>query len=705
MERVDLRRFFAPRSIAVIGASQDFTRITGKPLYYLRKHGYTGRLYPVNPRYSSIDGLPCYSTIAEVPDEIDLALIAVNFRMVPQVLRECSDKGVRFATIFSSGFAETGEEGKRIQKEIAEIAREGGIRVCGPNCQGAVDLHNNTAAAFSAALDVYPLIKGSVGFATQSGAMGFSIFNLAQSQGIGFSYIVSTGNEMDLTCVDFMQFMLDDPNTSVICAYLEGIRDGKAFVELAERAQDVGKPIVVLKTGKSDVGSRAASSHTAALTGSDDVFDALCRQKGIIRVSDIDELIDVTRIITSFATPPSGRGLGIISTSGGGGVLCADIADELGLKVPEFEKEGLEKIKSSIPAFGSARNPVDMTAQVINTAEGFRNVLQAVVDDPGVDALVVVITMIVGTSATKMALDLARIKKTTHKPIAVVWTAGESLIREQLEILKEASVPYYSCPSRALRSLARYLQFGNYLKNRSRTPSVIELRRHIGFSSEKYRSGVLSEHGSKEVLSRFEIPVTREICTDSVERAVDFAREIGYPVALKIDSPDILHKTEAGLIRLNIRSEEELVRSFRDLLGIAKSKYPQARINGVLVQEMVSPGVEVMVGVKRDPQFGPTVVFGLGGIFVEVLKDVTMRVAPVDEAEALKMIREIRGYPILEGVRGSAKSDVKALAGIISRVSYMALALPNLSELDINPVIVFPEGSGAKAVDALMIFD
>jgi len=706
MNRADLDRFFSPASIAIIGASQDFTKITGKPLYYLRKHSYQGRIYPVNPRYTSIDGIPCYPSIKDVPDDIDLALIAVNFRMVPQVLMECVEKGVKFATIFSSGFAEAGDEGKQIQEEVARIAREGGIRVCGPNCQGAVDFHRNIAAAFSAALDVFPLLKGSVGFVTQSGAMGFSIFNLAQSHGIGFSYLVSTGNEMDLTCIDFMNFMLDDDNTSMVFAYLEGIRNGEAFKKVAEKARIVGKPLVVLKTGKSDVGSRAASSHTAALTGSDAVFSALCRQKGIIRIEDTEEFIDLAKLMTVFPPTIGGRRLGIISTSGGGGVLCADIADDFGVEVPEFETSTVEKIRQSIPSFGSPQNPVDMTAQVINTADDFRKVLTAVAEDPSVDAIVVVITMIVGTSGTRMALDLARARRETQKPIVVVWTAGEHLISEQLKILEEARVPCYSSPRRALKALAYLINYGLHRTETSNDPPVISPMENIlpDLNRENLR-GVLSEHQSKKILECFQISTTREECATSAEEAKSIANRIGYPVVVKIDSPDIPHKTEAGLVRLNIRNDAEVISAFNEMMTAVKSKYPDAQINGVLIQEMVTGGVEVIIGVKRDPQFGHAVMFGLGGIFVEIMKDVTIRIAPVDHREALKMIQEVQGYRLLEGARGSAKSDIQALAETIVRVSHLAESLPNLVELDINPLIVLPEGAGVKAVDALMIFD
>lgn len=711
MKETNLKAFFNPASVAIIGASRDYTTISGKPLYYLKKHGYKGKIFPINPKYQRIDKLPCFPSIGDVPEPVDLALIAVNYKIVPKVLEDCIKKGVHFATIFSSGFAEAGEEGREAQKRIAELVSQSNIRVCGPNCQGAVDLYNHTAAAFSASLDITPLIPGPLGFVTQSGALGFSIFNLAQESGIGFSYVVSTGNEVDLNCVDFIDFMLDDPNTRMVFAYLEGIRNGNEFIKVADKALDIGKPFVVLKVGRSEVGSRAASSHTAALTGSERVFDALARQKGIIRVNDIEEFIDLPKAMIGISNIPQGKQLGIISTSGGGGVLCADLAADYGLEVVNLQPETVEKIKQTIPNFGSPLNPVDMTAQVINTAEGFSNVLQAMLDDPGVDALVVVITMIVGNPGLQMAKDLARMKSQTAKPIIVVWTAGSRLIKEQLAVLSEASVPCYQSPARAIGALARLMYYGMKVSSKkARSESITNIGADaLTIPAEvteliQGKEGALSEHQSKLLLAAFGIAISREEVATTEEEAVRAAKSIGYPVAVKIDSPDILHKSEAGVIRLNITNESELLKAYREIIKKAKVYDSKARINGVLVQEMIPKGVEVIVGMNRDPQFGPTIMFGLGGIFVEILEDVALRIAPVDVDEARAMIREIRGYKVLTGARGRTKADEGALADMLVKVSRMALTLgPRLAELDINPVIVLEEGQGAKVADALAI--
>jgi acetyltransferase len=709
MATTPLKRFFNPRSIAIIGASKDIRTINGKPLHYLQRHGFAGSLYPVNPKYTEIAGLPCYPDLQSIPGSVDLALIVVNYKLVPAMMEKCAAKKVTFVTIFSSGFAEAGAEGKRVQRQVAQLAAEAGIRICGPNCQGAVDLFGKTAAAFSASLDPAPFLPGPVGFATQSGALGYSIFNMAQESGIGFSYVVSTGNEMDLDAADFMDFMLEDDQTRMVFAYLEGIRDGAKFIRLADKARRIGKPLAVLKVGRSETGSRAAASHTAALTGSDAVCDAFFRQKGVIRVDDIEAFIDLASAMKDRAPLPSGRGLGIVSISGGGGVLCSDTAEACGLTVTSLRPETTEVIAANIPSFGSPVNPVDVTARAINTADGFANVIQAMLADAGVDGLVVVVTMIVGEPGLRMARDLVRLSREAAKPIMVAWTAGPNLMAEQFAVLNEGGVPLFHSPVRAVQALAKLMHYGAGATRLATDAQAAAVRPPAALSGgiEELLNGAdrtLTERQSKQVLGAFGISISHERLARSREEALAVCEEIGLPVAMKIDSPDILHKTEADAIRLNVSDPRMVGGHFDDIVANARSHCPTARINGVLVQEMVPAGVEVIVGINRDPQFGPVLMFGLGGIFVEILKDVSMRVAPVSTEEAAEMIREVRGYPLLAGARGRAKADVAALADTLVKVSQMALALgPRLDQLDINPLIVLPEGQGVKVADALLI--
>ncbi len=706
----DLKYFLSPRSIAIIGASSNFESISGKPVRYLKDQGYKGKVYPINPKYDQLGGYPCYKSVLDVPGSIDLALIAVNYKLVLPMLKQCVEKKIPFASIFSSGFAESGEEGKKLQQEIARLAKNSGIGICGPNCQGSVSLKDRAIGGFSASLGVKPLITGPIGYVTQSGALGYSIFSLAQESGVGFSYVASTGNEVDLHTLDFMEFMLEDPDTTMVISYLEGIKNGKQFMRLADRALELGKPIVALKVGRSEVGQKAASSHTASLTGSDATVDAFFKQKGIIRVDDIENMIDIAALMQRIPELPKGDGIGLITTSGGGGILMADEASDLGLKIPELDEKTTNTIMEVIPAYGSALNPVDVTAQVINEADDFKKVLQVMLDNTDIDALVIVITQIAGESGKQMARDIVSISKQSSKPITVAWTTGDNLVGEHLKILSDGGIQYYKSPVRAVRSMGVLMKYATFRKEYLSHPkpkvsddNYQELR-GSAIALCKNANKSLTEHQGKKLLNLYGIPITHEDVATSEENAVDIAQKIGYPVVMKIDSPDILHKTEAGGLELNIQTDEEVVKAYNQILENARNYDSKAQLTGVLIQEMIKGGTEVIVGLNNDPQFGPTIMFGLGGIFVEILKDVSIRVAPISYEEALKMIHEIKGFQILAGARGQEKADIQAIADVLVKISRLSTDLEGIvSELDINPLIVLPEGQGVCVVDALVM--
>jgi acetyltransferase len=711
-EARDLTAFFEPKSIAIIGASGNFDIISGKPLRFLQEHGYQGAIYPINPRYEELAGIPCYKSILDVPGEVDLALMAVNYKLVLPILKDCVTKGVKHTIIFSSGFAETGEEGKKLQEEIAQLARESGMGICGPNCQGSVNLRNKAIGGFSAALGVKPLKVGPIGYVTQSGALGYSLFSLAQEAGVGFSCVASTGNEVDLHTLDFVEYLLEDDGTTMVIAYLEGIKNGRQFARLADRALELRKPIVTLKAGRSAVGQKAASSHTASLTGSDATFDAFARQKGIIRVDDIQTMIDIPALMQRIPELPRGRRLAIITTSGGGGILAADEAAAMGLEVPELDADTQAAIMKRIPPYGSAMNPVDITAQVINEAEGFMEVLQAIVDHPEIDALVIVISQITGGPGRQMAEDIVAMSRKTHKPITVAWATSDALVGDNHRVLTDGEVQWYKSPVRAVRAMGSLMNYAAFRDSRvasggatsaaaePQATGQAEAARALLAGTDR----TLTEHQGKQLFSLYGIPVTGEAVAHSEDEAVTIAQKLGFPLAMKVDSPDILHKTEADALRLDLDSADAVRAAYLEIMANAKSYAPDARISGVLVQEMVTGATETIVGVNVDPQFGPTVVFGLGGIFVEILKDVAMRVAPVSRQDAMEMIEEIKGYKVLAGARGQAKADVDAIADVIVQVSRMALELEDeIAELDINPLLVLPEGKGARVADALVI--
>ena len=706
----NLKYFLSPRSIAIIGASGNFDSISGKPLRFLKEHGYKGDVYPINPKYDELGGYKCYKSILDVPGTIDLALVAVNYKLVLPMLKHCVEKGVKFTSIFSSGFAESGAEGKALQSQIADLAKKSGMGVCGPNCQGSVSLKDHAIGGFSASLSIKPLLYGPIGYVTQSGALGYSIFSLAQEAGVGFSYIASTGNEVDLHTLDFVEYMLEDNDTKMVISYLEGIKDGNQFMRLADRALELGKPIVALKVGRSDVGQKAASSHTASLTGSDKVCDAFFRQKGIIRVDDIENMIDIAALMQRIPVLPEGKRLGIITTSGGGGILVADEAEALNLEIPELDSQTKESIMKIIPPYGSPLNPVDITAQVINEAEDFMKVLNVIVDYPHIDALVIVITQITGESGRRMAEDIVKVTKVVKKPITIAWTTGDRLVGDNIKILVEGGVQVYKSPVRAVRAMGALMKYSAFRKE-----YLLKLQSADEFSvSDETRKSAMSildktrrnmtEHQGKELLALYGIPVTREEVATSEEHALKIAKSIGFPLALKIDSEDILHKTEAGGLKLDINNQDQLIASYHEVLQNAKRYKPDAKITGVLIQQMVVGGTEVIVGVKNDPQFGPTIMFGLGGIFVEILKDVSLRVAPIAREDAYGMIREIKGFKVLDGARGRDKMDIGAIADVLVKVSRLATDhRDHIAELDINPLLVLPEGQGVFVADALVI--
>ncbi len=698
----NLEKFFNPKAVAIIGASGNPSSIGGRPIKYLQQHGYKGEICPVNPKYDEIAGLNCYKTVLDLPDGVDVALVAVNYRLVIQAVKDCAQKGIKYAFIFSSGFAESGEEGKKMQDEMVRVAKEAGIRLLGPNCQGMVNLVDDVACSFSASLEISPYLKGSVGFVTQSGALGYSIFNLAQESGVGFSYVVSTGNEVDLDTSDFLEYMIDNENTNMVITYTEDIKDGKRFKEVADKALRLGKPIVTIKVGASEVGQKAAASHTASLTGSDTPYQTMFNQKGVIRVDEIQDAINFAIMMERIKGIPDDINLGVITTSGGAGILLADKAEEYKLNLPELDGKTRELVEKEIPDYGSALNPVDVTAQVINEPDNFKNVLQIMDDHPGIDGIVIVISMIYGEAGAVMARCIVEMTEKTDTPIVVAWPAGDRLMKDNLDILINGRVPLYRSPEQAIKALGTAMKYGHFRKNFLDYKPIPEVKADPGVREALTARDRFSEHDAKDVLDRFGLPITRETVVNSVKDAVSFADEIGYPVVLKIDSPDILHKTDVGALKLNLKDAAAVEEAYNEIMANVKKHKPDADLNGIMVQEMVIGGKEMIVGIDQS-RFGPMVMVGMGGIFVEVLKDVAYRIAPFTREEATQMLKELNSYQILTGVRGEKPSDIEALIDMLVRMGQFAHEFQDqVKELDINPVLVLPEGKGVKIADALI---
>ena len=704
----ELSPLLNPESVAIIGVSKSSSRIGGRLFKYLSKHGYKGSLSLVNPKYKELKGVKCYPRISDIPIPIDCALIAVPEKNVISVLSECADSNVRAAVVFSSGFAEMGSYGKKKQRKIKEIAKTKNLRICGPNCIGLINFNNHVALSFSQFLEIDTLIPGNIGFISQSGALGGSLVNRAQDKNIGLSYFISSGNEADLGVSDFIEYLvLHDEKTKVIAALIEGFKDGSKFVEAAELALKHRKPIIVLKIGETEAGKKAAASHTGALVGSDSVIDAVFNQKGVIRVHNYDELLQ-TASLFSKGKIPKGNRVGILTSTGGGGIIMADYYTKLGLTVPGLSQKTKELASKEISSFGQVANPFDLTGQIFSDPEMFGRCMKLFMEENNFDIIQVNVSMVAGQSSEKRALYILESARGSLKPIVTWWAAG-SLSEPGIKILSDSEIALFRSPERcamAVKSLVKYYQL---LETRSdSTKYRYDDDYSISLDSAKNildaGDTCLSEHQSKALLKLYGIPVTRENVAKSPHEAISFAEEIGFPVVLKIDSLDITHKSEAKAIRLGVKSKEEILQFYEEIIENVEKYDPKARINGVLVQEMTRSGTEVIVGMSEDPQFGPTIAFGLGGIFVEVLKDISLRVVPLLKSDAELMVRETKGYEILRGLRGKNRSDIEAVIDVLLRISRLAEDWKHyISEIDINPLIVFDEGHGVKALDALVV--
>lgn len=624
-----MQYFMEPKDVAIIGASQDFKTINGKILKYLLKHHYQGRIYPVNPKYQEIAGVTCYASVEEIPRDVDLALIAVAAVRVPGILKDCGTHGIKRAVIFSSGFAETGAEGKIIQEEIIATAKKYQMRLIGPNCLGILNASSGMIASFSASLELDCIKTGHLALVSQSGAVGFMLFNLLQEAGVGVNFVVTTGNEADVTVSEGLDYVVENPKTKVILTYLEGLRDGEPFKKTAEKAAEAGKPIIALKVGNSKSGQKAAATHTAALAGSGAAYKSFFDKMGIIQANDSDDIIDLAQAFVPGKLP-KGPKVGIVTMSGGVGILLADRSEELGLKIPQLSKGLQEEVQKVIPAFGCAQNPVDVTAQSLNQGEEFKKCLKILLASEELDMLIVAITMATGKMAEKIGMDIAEAALGTDKPLVVSWSVGQ-VSKPGFDVLKDAGVPLYHSPARAAKVLGALYKYVNFKCGWKKTSGgEINLDRKVKVQKAlKENSKVLSEHSTKELLELYGLPVTKEYVAKSAEEAAAMAECMGYPVVMKIDSPDILHKTEAGGVAVNISSAQEAEAKFKEITENGRNYNPQAKINGILIQEQVPPGVEVIVGLQRDPVLGTQIMFGLGGIFVEVLKDVVLKPIPL----------------------------------------------------------------------------
>lgn len=688
-----LDALFRPRSVAILGASDDATRISGRPVRYLIEGGFKGNVYPVNPNRETVQGLKAYKSLADVPETPDVALLAVPSSLTEQAVRECVEKGVKGAVIFSAGYAESGEDGFAIQARISDIAQKGGLRLLGPNCLGIFNPQIGFYGTFTQSLDKEMPFPGPLGIISQSGAYGSHIAYLARKRGIGINYWITTGNEADIDVAESLEWMATQPDIKVIMAYVEGVRDGARFRRALASARENGKPIVMMKVGRSEIGARAASSHTASLAGSDAIYDALFRQYGVHRATTTEEQIDVA-YACARGIFPKGNKLGVVTLSGGAGVLISDAAERNGLDVAPMPVSAQKTLKDLLP-FATVVNPVDTTAQAVNDMNLLAKNIEVILEQGGYDALIGFFTTVPNTRTLSKPLRDAIARGCARFPdrlIALQMIADPDVVAEY----EKAGFLVFEDSDRAVAALAALSRFGRSL-SRTGVETRVAPAAPIG-------KGALSERAAKDLLARAGIPFLDERVAGDAAAAGAAADEIGYPVVLKIVSPDIEHKTEIGGVMVGVADRKAAEAGYATLIERAAKHRPDAKIEGVLVAPMAKKGVEVIVGVSRDPVFGPAVMFGLGGVHVEVLKDVTFRLAPFGREEAMRMIDEIRGRALLSGVRGAPASDIGALADLLVRISEFAAAhAEDIETVDLNPVVAWPKGEGVVALDALVV--
>jgi acetyltransferase len=691
-----LKKLFNPESIAVIGASRQEGKVGYSVLKNLVQYGYKGKIYPINPKAEEILGIKTYPTIFAVDGEIDLAVLTIPSLFVPSILKDCVDRKIDSVIIISAGFKESGKEGFKLESELAEIIKNSSIRVLGPNCLGVIDTASSLNASFAAGMPS----TGNIAFFSQSGALCTAVLDWALEEDVGFSKFVSLGNKTDIDEVDLLLALADDPETKVILGYLEGIGNGTRFMEVA-REVSRRKPVIITKSGRTQAGARAASSHTGTLTGSETAYEAAFRKCGIIRAETVEALFDYA-IVFAYQPLPRGPNLAILTNAGGPGIIAADATENSILQMASFGEKTVGELRKELPASASIYNPVDVVGDA--GADRYEKAMRILIDDPAVDSLAVILTPQAMTEIKETAEIISKISSgVSDKPIVSSFM-GRLEVKVGTKILHRGKIPNYSYPEHAITSLEAMLKYRKWKEAPSdqiRTFEVNKIKVQEIFSKAKEKGKAnLTTEETREVLIAYGFSHPNRIVTETSREAISAMESLGYPVVMKIVSPDILHKSDVGGVKVGISNKSQLVRSFEDIISNAKRFMPEALILGISVEEMIGPGKEVILGSSRDPSFGSLLMFGLGGIYVETLKDVSFRISPLGLYEVESMIREIRSYPILKGVRGEEPSDLIAVKEALLRLSQLVTDFPEILEIDINPLMVLPVGKGAVVIDS-----
>jgi len=689
----ELAALFEPNSVAIIGASANAERIGGRPISYYIKAGFKGKLYPVNPNRDEIQGLKCYPDISAIPGEVDLAVLAIASTAVAAAVTACGEKGVKVIVLFSAGFAEVGEEGNTMQAEVDEIASHYGIRILGPNCLGLYNGDNGNCPTFTSGLEGGFPRAGRVGLITQSGAYGTHLLTMSKTRRLGVTKWISTGNESDVTVAECLEYMIDSDSVDVVGCYMEGVKNPEILIRALKKARAAGKAVTIMKVGVSEVGSEAVQSHTASLTGSDASFQALIDQYGALRAHTTEQMFDIL-YAASLSPRATGSKLGVLTISGGAGVLMADAAEELGLTLPPMPDTIQAKLIKRNP-LSSPRNPVDITANALNDFPLVGENLQAMCDEGGYDLLVAFFTSLIGSPVhgEKLLKVFSEGIKGQGKPFAIIGQAPEEI----LEKYEAAGIMVFEDPSRAVVALSALAKLNTAFEQANEDEGDFPDIGKISLPTEK-----ITEAEAKALIAKAGIPVPGEEVVGGAEQAVKAANKIGFPVVMKIVSADIPHKSEAGGVALNLANAEAVSRAATLMLKTVKEREPNAKINGLLIAPMIGEGVDLIVGTQNDPVMGPIVMVGLGGIFTEILKDVSVSLAPVSPKRARSMIESLRGVALLQGVRGQEPVDIDAIADAVSRLSLLATQNESdIESIEINPLRAM--ASGVISLDALIL--
>ena len=698
---MNFENFFNPRSVAIVGVSHHKGKVGYEILANMLAAGYEGEIFPVNPQADTIEGLKCYPDLLSIGRVPELVVIIVPARIVPAVMRQCAKIKAKSVIVITAGFKEVGKEGRELEEQVVQIAKRSGIRLIGPNCLGVIAPANKLNASFGGQLPA----EGTVGYLSQSGALLAAVLDMANARCIGFSRLVSVGNKADVDELDVLRAFGEDPHTKVIAGYLESISDGNAFVSQAE-AISHEKPILLMKPGGTKAGAKAAASHTGSLAGDDTAYECVFKRAGIIRCDSLKSQVDY---IQAFANQPlpAGTRVAVISNAGGAGIMASDAIERQGLDFAKLSCDTIAKLASNLPAAASLQNPLDVLCDAL--ADRYEFALSVALDDPDVDIALVLLTPQAMTDPTAIAEAVVKIARRKPGKLILACFLGASRMEEGTRTLREGKVPCYDSPETAVNTIKVVTE---YVRWRSRPKRIVELfpvnRRKAETTIEKHmRHGTcqIGEVASKEILQAYGFTVPKASVATTPEQAANIAQKLGFPVVLKIWSPEIVHKTDVGGVKLGLGTREEVMDAFDLMMYRIPRKLPDVEVLGVLVQEMVRSGKEVILGMKREPQFGPMMMFGMGGTMVEVLKDVSFYLAPLTAEEALQMLVNTKTYQMLIGVRGQEAVDTGTIAEALQRLSQLATEFPQIKEVDINPYVVGPEGTAAIAVDARMTLE